>query len=466
MATAFPGPVVSAVQVGSYFVGQYYQILQQQPEFVHRYYTDMSRLIRIDGSTSETANGMVQIHSQIMSLTFTGIEIKTAHFLESWDGGVLAMVCGLVRTKEFSNRRQFVQTFFLAPQEKGYFVLNDICQFLDEEPIHQLPAAMPVHGNFESNLNESNPVSEKAADYLPVEEVQTREFSNSDPVEENDVVDKYSIPEPQQQVSEVDNWVEETPVEEPVASIPAAMNAVQDLPPAPVPPAPVEEPVVEPTKHTYASILRAAKAQSGSLVAPQTSIYRSAPMASDWKQVQQPASQQSYSAPIVAEKPSEGVEEAGAYEEEGECRSVYVRNLPPGVSVSELEQELLEFGRVRPDGVAIRNRKDAGICYAFVEFEDLVGVQNAIQGSPIQLGGRQVHIEERRPNSSSIRGGRRGRGRGGYQMEAPRGRYGGGEYANSRLRGNGYNPRGTRPDRGILGNQFSRNGHYQSEASS
>ncbi|KAK1284219.1 hypothetical protein QJS10_CPB21g00170 [Acorus calamus] len=460
MATAFPGPVVSAVQVGSYFVGQYYQILQQQPEFVHRYYTDMSTMIRIDGSAAETANGMRQIHSLIMSLTFTGIEIKTAHFLESWNGGVLATVGGLVRTKEFDNRRQFVQTFFLAPQEKGYFVLNDICQFLDEEIIQQHPASAPVHENFESNLNESNPISETATDYMPEEEVHARDIVNTDPVEENDIVDKYSIPEPQQQVPEEDNRVEETPAEEPVSSFPAVTNTLQDLPPAPV-----EEPVVEPTKHTYASILRAAKAQSGSSVAPQIVMKRSVPVASDWQQTPQPASQQSYSAPVVAEKSSEAVEESGAYEEEGESRSVYVRNLPSTVSVSEVEQEFLKFGRLSLDGVVIRNPKELGTCYAFVEFEDVVGVQNAIKGSPIQLGGRQVHIEERRPSSNSTRGGRRGRGRGGYQTESLRGRFGGrsfgrggqdsGDYANnSRSRGNGYHPRGPRQDRGIPGNQF------------
>ncbi|KAA3458692.1 ras GTPase-activating protein-binding protein 1-like [Gossypium australe] len=65
--------------------------------------------------------------------------------------------------------------------------------------------------------------------------------------------------------------------------------------------------------------------------------------------------------------------------------------------------------------------------------------------SPIQLGGRQVYIEERRPNSSSTRGGRRGRGRDNYTAEALRGRFGSRslgrgsnqEYGDYRSRGNG-----------------------------
>ncbi|KAL0370407.1 UNVERIFIED_CONTAM: hypothetical protein Sangu_0358800 [Sesamum angustifolium] len=60
------------------------------------------------------------------------------------------------------------------------------------------------------------------------------------------------------------------------------------------------------------------------------------------------------------------------------------------------------------------HRKDTGVCYAFVEFEDVQSVQNAIKASPIQLAGRKVYIEERRPNSTTSRGGRSGgRGRGG-----------------------------------------------------
>lgn len=48
-------------QVGSYFVRQYYQVLQQQPDFVHQFYTDLSTMMHIDGSATETASGMLVI---------------------------------------------------------------------------------------------------------------------------------------------------------------------------------------------------------------------------------------------------------------------------------------------------------------------------------------------------------------------------------------------------------------------
>ena len=98
----------------------------------------------------------------------------------------------------------------------------------------------------------------------------------------------------------------------------------------------------------------------------------------------------------------------------GEIKSVYVRNLPPTVSPSEIEEEFKNFGKLKqPEGVVIRSRKvhildlffficsilerdcfpfiathkaevfvyvqDVGVCYAFVEFEDISSVHNAVQ---------------------------------------------------------------------------------------
>ena len=94
-----------------------------------------------------------QIHALVMSLSYTGIEIKTAHSLESWNGGVLVMVSGSVQVKDFSGKRKFVETFFLAPQEKGYFVLNDIFHFIDDEPVLHHPAVILAQSNLESKLN-------------------------------------------------------------------------------------------------------------------------------------------------------------------------------------------------------------------------------------------------------------------------------------------------------------------------
>lgn len=110
-------------------------------------------------------NILQQIHHLVMCLNFNGIEIKSAQSLESWNGGVLVMVSGYVQLKEYSVRRKFVETFFLAPQEKGYFVLNDIFHLLEEEHIHQHPTVILAHSNLDTNLNAPSSVPETGNDY-------------------------------------------------------------------------------------------------------------------------------------------------------------------------------------------------------------------------------------------------------------------------------------------------------------
>ncbi|CAI0434613.1 unnamed protein product [Linum tenue] len=504
MAAPYPGPV-SAIQVGSYFVGQYYQVLQQKPDLVFQFYSEASTMIRVEGDDSETASNVLHIHNIITSLNFTAIEIKTINSIESWNGGVMVMVSGSVKTKEFSGRKKFVQTFFLAPQEKGYFVLNDIFQFIDSEIIyqhhpvstaseniyqqhsapstaehiyqqhsaptttdhiyHQHPDPVTSESIYQQHISEEHfdahqnasaslPEPPAVSDYALEEEA--REYVNSVHIEDTPV-DKYSIPELQHQ----QDFRDDTVVEETIEETPSYQGAVDGVhePSASVVD---DEPVGEPEKKTYASILRVAKGPFSSVAAQQPVVKKDT--ASDWNHVSAPNAQQSDAGLSFVPEATNDKHDDGLELDEGEPRSVYVRNLPSDISAAEIEQEFRNFGRIRPDGVFVRNRKDViGVCYAFVEFEDLASVHNAIKSSPIQLAGRQVYIEERRPTPGGIgaRGGRggRGRGRGGYPItDAPRGRYGGGgrglgragtqdgEYNNNsnRSRSDGYSQRMSR----------------------
>ncbi|XP_062108960.1 nuclear transport factor 2-like [Humulus lupulus] len=466
MATSFPIPVTAA-QVGTYFVGQYYQVLQQQPEYVHQFYSDASTMRRIDGTTIESASAMLQIHSLFMSLNYTGIEIRTAHALESWNAGVLVMVSGSVQLKDFSSRRKFMQSFFLAPQEKGYFVLNDIFQFIDEEPIHHHPTVMLAQANLDINHTVSTTAPEPVSYNMLGGEMHAREFVASD-IKENGQVDNYGFAEQQlQQVAEAEPIMEDNSVDHSNGSVQNAVNSLQDHLPSSV-----EEPVVETHKHTYASILRVAKGQPTPSVASQNSVNKNVPLASEWNHSPPSTAQPIGSSNTFERSVAETAYEVTPLDDEGEIKSVYVRNLPPTVSPFEIEEEFKNFGKLKqPEGVVIRSRKDVGVCYAFVEFEDITGVQNAVQAATVQIAGRQVYIEERRQNSNiPSRLARRGRGRGNYQVEAPRGRFvsrgfgregshdGGDRDYNNRPRGNGFYRPSPRQDRTNPGYQPTRNG--------
>ncbi|GJW42409.1 putative G3BP-like protein [Tanacetum coccineum] len=451
---------VTASQVGSYFVQQYYQVLQQQPEFVHQFYADSSTMVRVDGESTETASAIFQIHSLVQSLHFSGIEVKTINSLESWSQGIVVVVTGSVRSKLFNGWRKFVQTFLLAPQEKGYFVMNDIFHFVSEEVTHQHPQPTPVETKVDSL-----PISSTPHELQVVEdelEVETRENINSLNLEGNYEEDDYynashETQHLQQHEEEYESegyeeepQLEEEPqntvdyVEEPThyntvdVQEPSHYNAVEYVQePVPV----VEEPIAEPVKFTYASILRSKGKTSPGKTSPsvpaQPPVNKSVPAATsewDWspEPVAQPPPVSYVPEPIITQVPQESYNN-----EEVDSKSVYVRNLPTTVTSLEIFQEFKNFGQIKQDGVFLKNRKDVGVCFAFVEFEDVEGVQKAIEASPIQLAGRQVYIEERRANSSGAsrggRGGGRGAGRG--RGDAPRGRYGGG---GSYARGNGF----------------------------
>ena len=59
-------------------------------------------------------------------------EIKTADAQQSYGSGVIVLVTGYLTGRD-NVRKKFAQSFFLAPQEKGFFVLNDVFRYVDDE---------------------------------------------------------------------------------------------------------------------------------------------------------------------------------------------------------------------------------------------------------------------------------------------------------------------------------------------
>lgn len=421
---------VSAFEVGSYFIAQYYRVLKESPEYSHQFYNDSSTMTRVDGDDTQTVTNIVDIHALLTSLNVTGVEVTKLNCQDSWSGGILLIVSGVVRSRNFSGKRKFTQAFFLAPQEKGYFVLNDILHFDDEASVSQHPVTEIPEIKVDSEVHASSPrLEQPVSNYNELEE-ETREYVNSIHIEDDTPVDKYSIPDEQQhEEPQPETVVEEAPVEEspPLESAIDHVSPVEETISVPL-----NDPAGERAKLSYASILRAAKAQSAQPVVSPPTVRQSVPPPPEQHQRAQAAAPQlnPSASSFVPETGSGVASDEGLVQEEGELTSVYVRSLPSNVTNADLEKEFKKFGKIKRNGVFIRNKKEIGVCFAFVEFEDMSGVYNAIKASPIEVLGRQAFIEERRAsNISSARGGAaargRGRGRGGgYQSDAARGRSG------------------------------------------
>ncbi|XP_044501986.1 nuclear transport factor 2-like isoform X1 [Mangifera indica] len=399
MASTVQPATAPADVVGNAFVHQYYLILHQSPEHVHRFYQDISKLGRPEenGVMSITTT-MQAINDKILSLHYGDFsaEITTVDAQESYNGGVLVLVTGHLTGKD-NVRRKFTQSFFLAPQEKGYFVLNDVFRYVDD-------------ANYDGNQASVNDVE---APISPVQDdslVQGTQVSDQTAVlsEEVNVEDVFYPTENGNGTIEE----EETPVPEVVDEVPDDIHMVAES----------NSKIEEMPKKSYASI-----------VMKDSAVSTSSPPPSSLRSIMKSQEQQAPSAspPTQAsEKPVSSVtasENGNNLEGGAEGPSIYLKGLPVSATHSLVENEFKKFGTIRSGGIQIKFQK--GFCFGFVEFEEEVAVQNAIEASPILINGRRVAIEPKK----STRGGNRGRfssgGGNGYRNEGARGR---GNYGASR----------------------------------
>ncbi|XP_024009719.1 putative G3BP-like protein isoform X2 [Eutrema salsugineum] len=416
--------------VGNAFVHQYYHILHQSPEHVHRFYQEISKLGRPEENGIMSITSTLQaIDRKIMELGdgVIGAEIATVDTQESYGGGFLVLVTGYLTGKD-GVRRTFTQTFFLAPQETGYFVLNDMFRYIDEATI--------VHGSQVPANNIQAPVNihqdPAAAQDIPDDLAQEKYAQENHAVEQSDVLSK-SI-----NGSEVfiPSEVEQVPAtEEPVA-------------PEIVHEAPIDAQKVgesdsrtgEVQKRSYASIVRVSKENA----APRSPSKTPTKVVEPKRQEEQaihvplptPLSEKTDSGANVAANGNDQDNERGP--------SIYLKGLPLDATPTLLENEFQKFGLIKTNGIQVRSQK--GFCFGFIEFESASSMQSAIEASPIILNGQKVVVEEKRSTSRGNYRGRPAFGVGtGYRNEGGRGRgsfgggRGGGGYGRTDFNGYGNN---------------------------
>ncbi|XP_008777906.2 nuclear transport factor 2-like [Phoenix dactylifera] len=431
---AAAGSSPSAQVVGNAFVQQYYHILHQTPALVHRFYQESSKLGRPeDHGTMISVTSMQAINEKILSMDFHGAEIKTVDAQDSLNGGVLVLVTGYVTGKD-NVRRDFTQSFFLAPQDKGFFVLNDIFRYVGEAEHQQGSqglangAGAPLSPEQDSPPQQEQHVPEHNVP-PPEEEEEANEEEVSNPLDNGEG----SVVEEEAPVGEV---VDEAPNSSQAVVVDAASATIQE----------------EAPKKSYASIVKVMKDSAAAFSAPTSASARPAPAKPERQAAPAPMPATAPDTPAVSSSAGEG---SGVQEAEADGHSIYVKSLPLSATPEQLEEEFKRFGHIKPGGIQVRSHKLQGFCFGFVEFEEASAVQSAIAASPIMIGSRQVFVEEKRTNGSRVNNrGRFGPGRGvGFRNDGMRGRgsYGGG-------RGYGRGDFSNRPDFGGRGGSRGRGG--------
>lgn len=125
-----------------HFGREYYTMLSCEPERLHCFYSKQSSLLHCQEEETDATVcvGLDEIHQRLVSMGYNGARVVIANIdcQPSMNGGILIFVIGTMHWP-LGMVRKFAQTFLLAEQPNGYFVLNDIMRILGENPTVPVP---------------------------------------------------------------------------------------------------------------------------------------------------------------------------------------------------------------------------------------------------------------------------------------------------------------------------------------
>ncbi|KAL1611496.1 hypothetical protein SLS59_000215 [Nothophoma quercina] len=441
-------------EVGWYFVEQYYTTLSKSPDRLYLFYNKRSQFV--SGVEEEKVNvcvGQKPINERIKELDFKDTKVRVTNVdSQGSDANIVIQVIGEISNQGQPHKR-FVQTFVLAEQTNGYFVLNDIFRYLAEEPEEeeepqQEPAvngieepaptaAVPADedatqseqvGSSEEDLSKVDQKLEEVAQ----EEASAEEITGTGATE---VAEAEKAPE----VEEVAAAPAEEAPKEAEAPVEQAVEQEEEKPKDPSPtPAPAAQktasvampagPPKPAAPRTWASLAASAHKVATPVVAAPAA--QQVPKEAKAAATAQPAvaAPAQTSAPAREQSPAASQGEAGwqsvsghkkeqsraqnqAPAADADQKRAYIKNVYSQVQEGSLRAALSKFGEI--EYLDLSRGKNA----AFVDFKTPAGYQAAVAANPHTVDGVELKVEERRQRPQQFpafpRGGGSQRGRGG-----------------------------------------------------
>lgn len=487
-------------EVGWYFVQQYYTTLSKNPDKLHLFYNKRSQFVQgLEAELSPVAVGRQAISERIKELDFHDCKVRVSNVdsQASYDN-IVIQVIGEICNKS-GEPKKFVQTFVLAQQPAGYFLLNDILRYVNEGEEEATEGA----------VSESAPAVEMEAPQEPAAVTEAAAAAAA-PEPEKAPVEQPAEPSPatldaevvDKKLEEASSTAKDTPsttaAETPVEAAPAVEEAPAkteeaqtsadpektaqeiaeeeakkpELPKDPSPtPAPSRAPAPEPEKPkgppkpmSWAS--RAAAAV-GVPVKPVVPLPKAAPAAAAPAQQRSAAAAAAPAQPKASAAPAQASENAAqSADKDSEWRTAGAdskrqsrqqsTSTPPAEKEGTLAYVKFVTEKVKEDDLRAALGGFGEMVYfdinrskncAFVEYSAAGGYQAAIGASPITVNGENIVVEPRRPkagayggaNYNQNRGSISGRGRG---FEGQRSGSQGGGRGGYPSRGRGGAPRG------------------------
>ncbi|KAI0123843.1 hypothetical protein BJ170DRAFT_98203 [Xylariales sp. AK1849] len=475
-------------EIAWFFVEQYYTTLSKTSEKLHLFYSKRSQFVYgQEAEVAEVSVGRQNIQERIKALDLQDTKVRITNVdSQSSHDNIVIQVIGETSNKVHDEPKKFVQTFVLAQQPSGYFVLNDILRYLDEEGDEEqgdladqdaaveLPTNAPAEvqeepeAKAESVAEEHTPAPSSSIDanivVQKLEEVSaeskdaastngddaadaTAEIADTAPPESAPAAEAEPVPDPEETAREL----EEEDLKEPEKPAdPSPTPAVTRQPPPAQPAAPPQ-----PSKpmswasRVAANVPRPAVPLPKTATPPAATQARAAAPTKSAAAPSQPTENSTSSTPAAKEssewqtaggdnKRQQRPQSISGPQSDQDGRLGYVKYVTDKVQHDELKAALAQHGDLLYFDI---NR--AKSC-AFVEFATPAGYQAAAAANPHVVNGENITVEARRPRGGAYGGANYNTGRGNMANRGGRGGFDGGRPGNQGGRGNAGGQRGGR----------------------
>jgi len=385
-------PDLDPYTLGREFVRQYYTMLNQAPQLLHKFYSEDSSLVH--GSQNDAVYGLQEINQRFLSLSFHDChaKIRQVDSLETLEKGVVVQVTG-----ELSNNgqqmRRFFQTIVLAPKSPtNYYVRNDIFRYQDE-----------IFFDEEDASSEMEKTEVEAPPPAPLKTKTANSAAPATPAPPP-TVETAVEPSPKQINGHPEEKAPAPSSNEPMISRPAA---VKESSPAP------KQRLVETAKLSWASrVADSSHAPSASQITVQKMV-DSPVIATVTSPVTTSAAPMNKSPKDPSKRPPRGQkkfekEPSTTVESDGEemkkpvfadDQQVFVGNLPQDITEDELKAFFSSFGTILDVRINRTNQKSgAGRTpnYGFVTFDNPNVVKKILNQKPIYFKDHRFNVEEKR----------------------------------------------------------------------
>lgn len=125
---------LNVADISAQFSLEFYNTMSRQPDHLYGFYGKQSQMVHsLEGDLeAPICTTLESIHSRILSMGYQGarIVVESIDAQASLNGGIFILTTGNMKLSG-GTMKKFVQSFFLAEQPNGYYVLNDCFRFIE-----------------------------------------------------------------------------------------------------------------------------------------------------------------------------------------------------------------------------------------------------------------------------------------------------------------------------------------------